>query len=103
MRRAMLIFLNANAVRFVVILALLPLLRRLGYGMSLREALLLAFSGMRGAVAIALSLMVNDEHAIDPETRAVWGFQVAGARRRHEGPPSPPSLAPRQPWSSCPC
>lgn len=82
LRSAVLLYLSANAVRLVVMLALLPLLRRLGYGTSLREALLLAFSGMRGAVAIALSLMANDEKEVDQETRAIWGFHAAGTSLR---------------------
>jgi NhaP-type Na+/H+ or K+/H+ antiporter len=45
--------------RVVVVGVLYPLLRHFGYGLDLKEAIILVWSGLRGAVALSLSLSVK--------------------------------------------
>ena len=45
--------------RAVVIGVLYPLMRQFGYGMDVKEAAILVWSGLRGAVALSLSLSVK--------------------------------------------
>ena len=45
-----------QAVRAVIILLALPVLRCTGYGLTWREAAMVQWSGLRGAVILALSL-----------------------------------------------
>ena len=45
--------------RAVVVTVLFPLLRHFGYGMDVKEATVLVWSGLRGAVALSLSLSVK--------------------------------------------
>lgn len=45
--------------RCVVVGVLYPLLCRAGYGLDWKEAIILVWSGLRGAVALALSLSVK--------------------------------------------
>jgi NhaP-type Na+/H+ or K+/H+ antiporter len=45
--------------RLIVVGVLYPLLRHFGYGLDLKEAMILVWSGLRGAVALSLSLSVK--------------------------------------------
>ena len=45
--------------RAIVVSVLFPLLRHFGYGMDFKEAIVLVWSGLRGAVALSLSLSVK--------------------------------------------
>jgi NhaP-type Na+/H+ or K+/H+ antiporter len=52
--------------RVVVVGVLYPLLRHFGYGMDLKEATVLVWSGLRGAVALSLSLSVKVSYFLTP-------------------------------------
>ncbi|XP_011024836.1 PREDICTED: sodium/hydrogen exchanger 8-like isoform X2 [Populus euphratica] len=45
--------------RFIVVGALYPILRYFGYGLDWKEAIIVIWSGLRGAVALSLSLSVK--------------------------------------------
>lgn len=60
-------YLCVLTIRLVVVFALLPLLRRLGYGMTVRAALFASWGGLRGAVGLSLALSM---HAEMEESRA---------------------------------
>lgn len=45
-----------NLIRFVLLLILLPIMRRLGYPMDIRHCVLMTWGGLRGALALFLSL-----------------------------------------------
>lgn len=75
----LLIFLATNAARLAAIALLFPLLRRLGYGLSWREALVMAYTGLRGAIGIALALLIEEDVAVPRAVRSMLAFHVAGA------------------------
>ena len=52
-------YLLAHVIRFSMLLLFWPLLNRLGYGMSFKQVLLSSYAGLRGAVGLALALIVN--------------------------------------------
>ncbi|EPS60610.1 salt overly sensitive 1, partial [Genlisea aurea] len=54
-----LLYLFVQVSRMVVVCALFPLLQYFGYGMDWKEAIILVWSGLRGAVALSLSLSVK--------------------------------------------
>jgi hypothetical protein len=56
-------------IRFITLFSLLPFLRRLGYGMSVRDAVAAAWGGLRGAVGLALALSMDEELEKRGETR----------------------------------
>ena len=62
-----LIYAALNAIRFVMIRAFYPLMKRSGYGLSDRETIILSWGGLRGALGMTLALMVSNTPAI-PET-----------------------------------
>ena len=64
--------------RAVTIAASYPLLRRSTYGFDVRRAILLWWSGLRGAIGLALGLLVLDDTLFPVETREQVMFQVWG-------------------------
>ena len=54
--------------RGVVIAAFSPVLRHTGYGMTWRDGMVMTWGGLRGAVGLALGLMVAHHDEIDQET-----------------------------------
>jgi NhaP-type Na+/H+ or K+/H+ antiporter len=55
----LLLYVFVQISRAVVVSVLYPLLSHFGYGMDVKEATVLVWSGLRGAVALSLSLSVK--------------------------------------------
>nr|AHB86984.1 salt overly sensitive 1 [Boechera stricta] len=67
--------------RCVVVGVLYPLLCRVGYGLDWKEAIILVWSGLRGAVALALSLSVKQSSGnsfLSTETGTLFIFFTGG-------------------------
>jgi len=62
-----LMFIGLNVIRYIMVLVLMPILRRSGYGLSWPEYIILGWGGLRGALGMCMALMVNCNTAI-PET-----------------------------------
>ncbi|XP_019170475.1 PREDICTED: sodium/hydrogen exchanger 7 isoform X3 [Ipomoea nil] len=77
-----LLYVLVQVSRIVVVGALFPLLRCFGYGLDWKEATILVWSGLRGAVALSLSLSVkrssDDSSYINPETGILFVFFTGG-------------------------
>lgn len=54
-----LLYVLVQASRVIVVGALYPFLQYFGYGLDWKEAIILVWSGLRGAVALSLSLSVK--------------------------------------------
>lgn len=52
-----------HLIRFLTFLVFWPILQKTGYGLSFRQIVLCSFAGLRGAVGLALALMV----AVNPQ------------------------------------
>ena len=53
-------------------------LRKLGYGLSFKQLIVLTYGGLRGAVGLLLALVVDLESGIDQRTRDLVVFHVGG-------------------------
>ncbi|XP_022146361.1 sodium/hydrogen exchanger 8-like isoform X2 [Momordica charantia] len=77
-----LLYVYVQASRVIVVGVLYPFLRYFGYGLDLREATILIWSGLRGAVALSLSLSVkrsSDQSLyISSETGTLFVFFTGG-------------------------
>jgi hypothetical protein len=73
-----LFYLILNATRFVGVFLFFPTLARGPYGINWRQAVLLSYGGLRGAVSLTLALVVSQEEGIPEETRALILFFTAG-------------------------
>lgn len=54
-----LLYVYVQVSRVIVVGVLYPFLRHFGYGLDWKEAIILIWSGLRGAVALSLSLSVK--------------------------------------------
>lgn len=77
-----LLYVYVQASRFIVVGILYPFLRYFGYGLDWKEATILIWSGLRGAVALSLSLSVkrSSDHSlyISSETGTLFVFFTGG-------------------------
>ncbi|KAL4018599.1 hypothetical protein IC575_022199 [Cucumis melo] len=77
-----LLYVFVQASRFIVVGVLYPFLRYFGYGLDWKEATILIWSGLRGAVALSLSLSVkrsSDQSLyISSETGTLFVFFTGG-------------------------
>ena len=55
-----------NVIRAVVLGLFSPLLRRIGYGLSWRNGVVMVWGALRGAVGLALALVVSSKPELDP-------------------------------------
>lgn len=55
----LLLYVIMQAARAAVLVLLYPILIHLGYGMNWKEAIIIVWSGLRGAVSLAMALSVN--------------------------------------------
>lgn len=67
-----------NIFRFTMIMLLYPVMKRMGYGLSKRESVILTWGGLRGALGMTLALMVSYTPAIPEEIRSQMLFFTAG-------------------------
>lgn len=56
---AVLVYIGLNLIRYAMIMLLYPAMKRMGYGLTARESLILTWGGLRGALAMTLALMVS--------------------------------------------
>lgn len=73
-----LIYIALNLIRFAMIMLLYPVMKRLGYGLTRRESVILTWGGLRGALAMTLALMVSYTPAIPEDIRNQVLFFTAG-------------------------
>lgn len=72
------IYLGINLIRIAVIFLLYPLMKRCGYGLSIRESVILSWGGLRGALGLTLALMVSYALPIPTGIREQILFFTAG-------------------------
>ncbi|KAL1568679.1 Son of sevenless 1 [Salvia divinorum] len=77
-----LLYVFVQVARAVVVGVLYPFLKYFGYGLDWREAIILVWSGLRGAVALSLSLSVkrssDNSPYISPDTGDLFVFLTGG-------------------------
>lgn len=73
-----LMFIGLNAIRYLMIQMLFPILKRNGYGLSKGESLILAWGGLRGALGMSMALMVSCNENIPLHIRHYVLFYTAG-------------------------
>ena len=73
-----LFFLLMNVVRLLVTFISFPALKRMGYGLTIREALVLSYGGLRGTLGLALSLIVGIDTEFPERMRKLAVFYMAG-------------------------
>ena len=77
--RMVALFLMLNIARGISTWIMFPTLARMGYGLNLKETIMLIYAGLRGALCISLALMVRKSKNISSSILNEMGFYVAGA------------------------
>jgi NhaP-type Na+/H+ or K+/H+ antiporter len=72
------LYVGLHVIRASVTLILSPLLTRMGYGLPWKSGAILVWGGLRGAVGLALGLLLELDSAVNRNTVAVVNFHVAG-------------------------
>lgn len=63
------VYISTIVIRGLVIGGFYPLMKKIGYGLSARDATIVWWGGLRGAIGLALALIVASETSIIPEIR----------------------------------
>lgn len=74
----LLLYMIINIVRGVIVLILYPILKRLGYGINLKECLIVIWSGCRGGINLVLALVVAAEHSLSSDVKDYIMFHIGG-------------------------
>jgi NhaP-type Na+/H+ or K+/H+ antiporter len=72
------LYLAVHLIRALVILLFYPIMRKAGYGLPWRDGVVLWYGALRGAVGLALALIVAGDPNIPEEIRAQFLFFTAG-------------------------
>ena len=72
------VYIGIHIVRAIVIFILYPIMRKAGYGLAVKDAYVLWYGALRGAIGLALALIVAGEETIDADIRAQFLFLTAG-------------------------
>jgi NhaP-type Na+/H+ or K+/H+ antiporter len=59
---AIMIYFVCIFARFFSITCFIKWLQNLGYGMTMKEAFIIAFTGLKGAIGISLAMLVYENH-----------------------------------------
>ncbi len=74
----MIVYLGIFIVRAITIVLFYPVMKRIGYGMDKKDAYVLWYGALRGAIGLALALIVAGSDSIDKEIRDQFLFFTAG-------------------------
>ncbi|MCB0409561.1 MAG: cation:proton antiporter [Flavobacteriales bacterium] len=72
------IYIGIFVVRAIVIALFYPLMKKFGYGIDKKDAYVVWYGALRGAIGLALALIVANTDAIDKEIRDQFLFLTAG-------------------------
>lgn len=64
-----LFYIGINIIRAIMIAMFFPLMKRIGYGITFKDSIILCWGGLRGAIGLALALIVVSEESIPLEAR----------------------------------
>jgi len=73
-----LLYIWIHITRLGVVALFWPLLRRLGYGITWKEGVVMVYGGLRGAVGLVMGLIIEDNAYIDPGLKQMIAFHVSG-------------------------
>jgi NhaP-type Na+/H+ or K+/H+ antiporter len=72
------LYLLLHVIRFIVIVMQWPLLKISGYGITFKQIIVLTYGGLRGAVGLALALIVTGHHDMPMRVKDMVLFHTAG-------------------------
>ena len=76
--KSVIFFVFMNIARYLMILILFPLINKSGYPINWKDAIILSYGGMRGALGLALGLIIYKDDDYSPRFSDIVLFYVAG-------------------------
>jgi NhaP-type Na+/H+ or K+/H+ antiporter len=73
-----LLWIALGIIRALVVMAFSPILKHIGYGLTWKEAVVMVWGGLRGAVSLSLALLVDGNHLIGDRAREMIFLQTTG-------------------------
>ncbi|MCF8225296.1 MAG: cation:proton antiporter [Bacteroidales bacterium] len=74
----LILYVGVHIIRAIVIAIFYPIMKKVGYGLPKKDAIVVWYGALRGAVGLALALIVAGESAIPEEIRGQFLFFTAG-------------------------
>jgi len=74
----LILYVGIHVVRAIVITLFFPVMKKAGYGLSRKNAYVLWWGALRGAIGLALALIVAGEESINSQIRDQFLFYTAG-------------------------
>ena len=72
------IYIGIHVIRGFIILVLFPLMKKIGYGITKKDSIVLWWGGLRGVIGLAMALIVAGESSIAQDVRDQFLFITAG-------------------------
>ena len=72
------IYVGIHLIRGLVIFVLFPIMKKIGYGVTRKDSIVLWWGGLRGVIGLAMALIVAGETSIDHGVRDQFLFITAG-------------------------
>ena len=72
------LYIFLHLIRSFMLFLFWPLTRNMGYGLTSAEGIACAYGGLRGAVGLALALIIDEDHRFEEETRELAVFLMSG-------------------------
>ena len=77
-RILLIVYVGINIIRYIMIYCFFPVMRKMRYGFSFRETVVLGWGGLRGAVGLTLALVVFYTKSVPEPIRQQTLFLTAG-------------------------
>lgn len=74
----LILYVGLHVIRLLLIIMFYPLMKKIGYGLPKKDAYVLWYGALRGAIGLALALIVAGEPNIPEEIRNQFLFYTAG-------------------------
>ena len=74
----LIVYIGINLVRLIMVFLFLPIMRKINYGLTVREAIVLSWGGLRGAVGLTLALVAFYTPSIPSDIRHQILFLTGG-------------------------
>ena len=71
-------FVLINIIRGITVFTFLPIMKMFGYGISMKEFIVLVYGGLRGALGLCLALIVAVDSSLEVRFRELTIFYLSG-------------------------
>ena len=72
------VYVGIHIIRGFIIFVLFPLMKKIGYGVSIKDSIVLWWGGLRGVIGLAMALIVAETSSIPHDIRDQFLFITAG-------------------------